>query len=43
MSVDFAGIREPKYILKLPNSSALIVKEQYGKSVNPDRCLVQAR
>jgi hypothetical protein len=28
MSVDFAGIRDPKYILKLPNGSALIVKEQ---------------
>ena len=40
---DCAGLRVPKYILKLPNGSALIVKERFDDSVNPDRCLVQTR
>jgi len=40
---DCAGIRVPKYILKLPNGSTLIVKELFDDSVNPDRCLVQTR
>ena len=40
---DCAGIRVPKYILKLPDGSALIVKEHLGYSVNLYRCLVQTR
>ena len=40
---DCAGIRVPKYILKLPQGSKLIVKELFDESVNPDRCLVQMR
>ncbi len=32
-----------EYILKLPEGSTLTIKEYLGKSVNPDRCLVQAR
>jgi len=38
---DCAGIRVPKYILKPPDGGTLIVKERFGCSVNPDRCLVQ--
>ena len=40
---DCAGIRVPKYILKLSDGSTLIVKEHFDYSVNPDRCLVQTR
>jgi len=40
---DCAGIRVPKYILMLPYGSTLIVKDHFGYSVNPDRCLVQTR
>jgi hypothetical protein len=40
---DCAGIRVPKYILMPPDGGTLIAKELFGRSVNPDRCLVQAR
>jgi hypothetical protein len=40
---DCARIRAPKYILKLPDGGTLIVKDHFGDSVNPDRCLVQTR
>jgi len=36
---DCAGIRVPKYILKLPNGGTLIVKERFDCSVNFYRCV----
>jgi len=33
-----AGIRVPKYILKLLTGGTLVVKKRFGYSANPDRC-----